>query len=83
MMRPTRLLPLLAASLLAACSHPPPPPASAQADPAQATELRDTIQKPIARAKGVEDIIEKSHQHENGQIDAAEGAAASSPASPP
>jgi hypothetical protein len=92
MPRSNRLPLLLAVPLLlvlSACGSKPPA-ASGQADAAaqpaatsEATELRDTIQKPIARAKGVEDVIEKSHQRENGQIDDAEGASASSPASPP
>jgi len=90
MPRPTRLLPLLATALLAACSHPSPPApaASAQADaqPAspQATELRDTIQKPINRAKGVEDIVAKGNANHNAQGEAAaESASDASPASPP
>ena len=90
MPRPIRLLPLLATALLAACSHPPPPAASAQADaqPAspQATELRDSIQKPINRAKSVEDIVAKGNANQNAQGDQAaqgdEGASASSAAPP-
>lgn len=83
MPRPIRLLPVIAAALLAACSSSPPPPSSARvAGASEATDLRDTIQKPINKAKGVEDIIEKSHEHQNSQLDDAEGAGAS-PASPP
>ncbi|HEY2347201.1 MAG TPA: hypothetical protein VGH80_15220 [Xanthomonadaceae bacterium] len=80
MPRPFRLLPLLAVSLLAACGSSPPPPQTAAAS--GATDLRDTIQKPINKAKGVEDIIQKSHDNRDSQLQDAEGGSAS-PASPP
>lgn len=82
-------LPIALAFLLAACGSSPPPAASAQADartqaPAtsQNTELRDTIQKPLDKAKGVEGTVEQSFQSQNRQLDAAEGASPASAASP-
>jgi hypothetical protein len=69
---------VLAGSVLAACSAAPPPAASSKADDAQATELRDTIQRPIQRAKAVEDIIQKSHDRQESQLQDEEGGNASS-----
>lgn len=76
---------LVPALALAACSASAPPPASVQADAAanQHTQLRDTIQKPINKAKGVEGTVEKSFENQNRQLDAAEGASASQASSPP
>ena len=75
------LPPLLATALLAACSSSPPPPASPASPPVdpQATMLRDTIQKPIDKAKGVEGIINKSKVNQDQQLQSAEGDAASPP----
>jgi hypothetical protein len=77
------LLPLAAASLLAACKENPQPdqPAS-PASPVGDTQLRDAIQSPINRAKGVEGIIMKSHDRQDKQLQGDEGASsgASSPA---
>ncbi|MBS0464206.1 MAG: hypothetical protein JSS03_04345, partial [Proteobacteria bacterium] len=80
MLRMIALLPLSAFALLAACSHSAPP-ASPAADAAtqpaatsENTQLRDTIQKPINKAKGVEGTVEKSFENQNAQLNAAEGA---------
>jgi hypothetical protein len=77
MSRSIHPLPLLAVALLAGCSSAPPPAASDKADAQQATELRDTIQKPINRAKGVEDIVLKTHDKQDSQLQDAEGSNAS------
>jgi len=76
--------------VLAACSASAPPPASTKADalaqPAatsEHTELRDSIQRPLNKAKGVEGTVEKSFENQNRQLDAAEGASASQVSSPP
>lgn len=89
-MPPFRLSCLLVpALLLAACSASTPPPASAKADAiaasvatSEATDLRDSIQRPLNKAKGVEGTVEKSFQDQNRQLDAAEGASPSQQTSP-
>ncbi|HTA64483.1 MAG TPA: hypothetical protein VK753_03180 [Xanthomonadaceae bacterium] len=83
MSRSIHPLPLLVVALLAGCSSAPPPAASGQADAPQATELRDTIQKPIDKAKSVEGIIQQSHDKQDSQLQDAEGGGSASPASPP
>ena len=64
------LLPLAAAALLAGCSDDPPP---AVADKAAAqdshTELRDAIQRPINRAKAVDDEVKKAKEQQDKDID--------------
>jgi hypothetical protein len=78
MPRHVRLLPLIAAALLVACAAAPPPVASASPDAPQAnTQLRDTIQSPIQRAKAVEGIIQKSHDRQDRQMQGDEGGSAS------
>ena len=77
MPRSIRYLPLIAVALLAGCSSAPPPVASDKADAQQATELRDTIQKPINRAKGVEDVVLKTHDKQDSQLQDAESSDAS------
>ncbi len=73
------LLPLLARALcavpaltvaatLAGCSSQPPPQSADASPPTSATQLRDTIQAPINKAKGVEGIIMKSHDRQDQQL---------------
>jgi hypothetical protein len=72
------LLPLAAASLLAACKETPQPdPPASPASPVGDTQLRDTIQRPIDRAKSVEGIIMKSHDRQDQQLQNDEGASSS------
>ncbi|MBS0194031.1 MAG: hypothetical protein JSR34_07270 [Proteobacteria bacterium] len=75
-------LPIALVLLLAACGSSPPPAASTQPASPQTTELRDSIQKPLDKAKGVEGTVEQSFQSQNRQLDAAEGASPASSASP-
>ena len=85
MLRSIRILSLSlgAAVSLVACSEAPPPPEAPKPPdaPTADTQLRDTIQKPIDRAKSVEGIIMKSHDRQDKQLQSDEGA--SSSASPP
>ena len=73
----------LCASLLcaAACSKPEPPPTDQPPEPqaqqpggqAQATELRDAIQRPIDRAKAVEPQVLDAAKQQQADIDAQTG----------
>jgi hypothetical protein len=66
------LLPLLAVVFaLAACAEPPPPERqSAEAKKAsEHHELRDTIQTPIDKAKGVDAVQEKQAEDQKAAID--------------
>jgi len=76
------LLPLAAASVLAGCKeNPQPDPTTSPASPIGDTQLRDTIQRPLNRAKSVEGMIMKSHDQQDQQLQKDEGASsdASSP----
>jgi hypothetical protein len=66
------LLPLLATCLaLVACAEPPPPERqSAEAKKAsEHHELRDTIQTPIDKAKGVDAVQEKQAEEQKDAIE--------------
>lgn len=62
-----------------ACSRPEPPPTDQpvepQADTAteQHTELRDAIQRPIDKAKAVEDTVLDAAERQQAEIDAQTG----------
>ena len=61
------LSPVLA---LAACAEPPPESLSEDAKKAREhTELRDAIQTPINKAKGVEDVQEKQAEDQRDAIE--------------
>jgi hypothetical protein len=63
------VLPFATALLLAACKeNPAPDPEKSPASPVGNTELRDTIQRPIDKAKSVEGIIQKSHDKQDQQL---------------
>jgi hypothetical protein len=69
-----------AALSLASCKeNPAPDQPTSPSSPVGATELRDTIQKPIDKAKGVEAIIQKSHDKQDQQMQSQEGDSAASP----
>ena len=59
----------------AACSAPAPPPTDQPPDPqaaaqqARDTQLRDAIQRPIDKAKGVEDTTLKAADEQRQQIE--------------
>ena len=70
--------PLLCCVLLAVagCSKPHPPEKERPVEPKAAeahTELRDAIQAPLDKAKGVEDQVEKGKQAQDAAIQAAGG----------
>ena len=70
--------PVAALSLLlacAGCSKPEPPKKEQPPDPqaAQATELRDAIQRPIERAKAVEPVVLDAAKQQQDAIDAQTG----------
>ena len=72
------LLILAAGALLAGCREDPKPDPARKPDaPVGDTQLRDTIHKPIDRAKSVEGIIMKSKDNQDQQLQDAEGAQAS------
>lgn len=68
---------LLALSLaaMAGCSKPKPPPSDQPPEPKaeQHTELRDTIQEPIDKAKAVEKSVQDAADQQKAQIEAAGG----------
>ena len=73
---------LLASLACAACSRPEPPPTDQppepQADAAVAsaeshTQLRDAIQRPIDKAKAVEDVTLEAAERQRAEIDAQTG----------
>ncbi|MCJ0826166.1 hypothetical protein MQC88_09440 [Luteimonas sp. 50] len=75
-----RLTVLSALLLCAACGKPEPPPTDeppeprAQAAPtAQATELRDAIQRPIERARAVEPQVLDAASQQRAEIEAQTG----------
>ena len=68
-------LPIILAAVLAlaACDAPPPERQSAEAKQArEASDLREHIQTPIDKAKGVEDIQEAHDAEQRAAIDALE-----------
>lgn len=67
--RPMILAVLAVPLLCAACSKPEPPEKERPPEP-RATELRDTIQQPIDRAKGVEDQVQDAAAQQRAAIDA-------------
>lgn len=66
---------LFLAFAAAACSAPTPPPTDQPPDPqaasqqARDTQLRDAIQRPIDKAKGVEDTTLKAADEQKQQIE--------------
>ena len=66
---------LFLAFAAAACSAPAPPPTDQPPDPQAAaqqvrdTQLRDAIQRPIDKAKGVEDTTLKAADEQRQQIE--------------
>ena len=64
------LLPYAFAALLAGCGNDAPP-AAADKSAAQDnhTELRDAIQRPIDRAKAVDDELKKAKEQQDKDID--------------
>lgn len=66
---------LMLALAAAGCSAPTPPPTDQPPDPqaaaqhARDTQLRDAIQRPIDKAKGVEDTTLKAADEQKQQID--------------
>ncbi|HEY1142093.1 MAG TPA: hypothetical protein VGE88_18095 [Lysobacter sp.] len=62
--------------LLTACSKPQPPEKEQPPEPkaAQAhTQLRDAIQAPLDKAKGVDDQLQKDKDAQDAAIEAADG----------
>jgi hypothetical protein len=57
--------------LLAGCSKPKPPEKERPVEP-QATQLRDAIQAPIDKAKGVEKTLQDAADQQRAAIDAQE-----------
>ena len=78
--RPLSYVMLFAAALLlASCKeNPAPDQPKSPASPVGDTALRDTIQRPINKAKGVEDIVQKAHDRQDQQLQSAEGDASNS-----
>ena len=66
---------LFLAFAAAACSAPTPPPTDQPPDPqaasqqARDTQLRDAIQRPIDKAKGMEDTTLKAADEQKQQIE--------------
>ncbi len=60
------LLPML----LSACKRPEPPPTDKRPEP-QATALRDAIQQPLDKARGVQQSVDQAAAQQNAAIDAA------------
>ncbi len=66
---------LFLACAVAGCSAPEPPPTDQPPDPqaaaqqARDTQLRDAIQRPIDKAKGVEDTTLKAADEQKQQIE--------------
>ncbi len=58
----------LAIAVLAGCGSDAPP-ASKTADKDQHTELRDAIQRPLNRAKAVDDVVKKAKQQQDKDIE--------------
>ena len=74
-MRRLTLLPMIATILtLAACAEPPPEHQSAEAKKAREHhELRDSIQTPIDKAKGVDAVQEQQAEDQKKAIEDAGG----------
>ena len=76
-MRPVPFL--LLALAISGCNAPKPPPADQPPDPqaaaqhARDTQLRDAIQRPIDKAKSVEDTTLKAADEQKQQIEDAGG----------
>ena len=75
-----RLFAVSALLLCAACSKPEPPPTDQPPEPqaqaatqAQATELRDAIQRPIDKAKAVEPQVIEAAKQQQVDIEAQTG----------
>ena len=70
-----RTLAACALLLLAACSRPQPPEKERPPEPkAQASSaLRDAINEPLDKAKGVEDQLQKDKDAQDAAIEAAGG----------
>jgi hypothetical protein len=71
-----RLFAVSALLLCAACSKPEPPPTDQPPEPqaqAQATELRDAIQRPIDKAKAVEPQVLEAAKQQQADIEAQTG----------
>jgi hypothetical protein len=71
-----RLFAVSALLLCAACSKPEPPPTDQPPEPqaqAQATELRDAIQRPIDKAKAVEPQVIEAAKQQQADIEAQTG----------
>ncbi len=63
------LLPLATIALLAGCRDDPVPDKSKKPDsPVGDTQLRDTIQRPIQRAKGVEQTIQAAKDKDDSRL---------------
>jgi hypothetical protein len=73
------LVAIAAALSCAACSQPEPPEKErppepqAQPSPEQATQLRDSIQQPIDRAKAIEGQVQDAAAQQQAAIDAQTG----------
>ena len=64
------LLPFAAAALLAGCGDDAPPAAADKAAAQDShTELRDAIQRPLNRAKAVDDEVKKAKEQQDKDID--------------
>ena len=72
-----RVLLCCALFALSACSKPQPPekerPVEPQASGHANTELRDAIQAPLDKAKGVEDQVQQGKDAQDAAIEAAGG----------
>ncbi len=80
MLRPMHLilLTLAIAGLLTGCKEDPKPDPARKPDaPVGDTQLRDTIQRPIDRANGVEKTIQDAKDKEDQQLQNEEGGSAS------
>jgi hypothetical protein len=62
----------LAAGFSTGCSKPQPPEKERPVEP-QATELRDSIQKPLDTAKSAQDTLDQGAQQTQDAIEAAGG----------
>lgn len=63
-------------SILVACSKPRPPEKERPPEPQAATRpapLRDAIQRPIDKARAVEDTVQRAAEEQRAALDAAGG----------
>ena len=73
-MKPLPCIAALTATLVVACGKPQPPEKEKPPEPrATHTELRDTIQRPIDKAKAVEAEVQKAADEQRAAIEAAGG----------